>query len=371
MNASNRCKKVEFMPESITSENLLDNLSTAILVLDGKLNVQYANHAAQAVFERSLNLLIGCSVNQFIASSSLDFVRFQNSMQFGDVYSDCEVTFKFTDGRHIQADVSITSILENKNKRLLVEIRLMEQQKKFSQESHQWAQQQAARELVRGLAHEIKNPLGGIRGAAQLLAKELPSEELKEFTQVIIEQSDRLTNLVDRLLGPNLRPSFDWYNVHQVLEKVCTLVQLDPSHNIAISRDYDPSIPDVYLDQDMMQQATLNIVRNSVQVLSEQQEKAGEIKIVTRIERQVIIHGACFPLCAKIQIIDNGPGIPTELKNTLFYPMVTSKQNGSGLGLSISQTLIGHHRGKIEVDSWPGRTEFTLYIPIDKKDPQT
>jgi two-component system nitrogen regulation sensor histidine kinase GlnL len=358
------------MSESVTTENLLDNLSTAVLVLDDNMILQYANHAAQAVFERSLNLLIGYSFNQFIASSSLDFERFQNSMQHGEVYSDGEVTFKFTDGRHTQADVSVTRMLEDQNKRLLLEIRLVEQQKKISQENHQWAQQQAARELVRGLAHEIKNPLGGIRGAAQLLAKQLPSEELQEFTQVIIEQSDRLTNLVDRLLGPNLRPNFDWQNIHKVLEKVCTLVQLDPSHNILITRDYDPSIPDIYLDQDMLQQATLNIVRNSVQVLSDNREIAGEITIVTRIERQVIIHGASFPLCVKIQIIDNGPGIPSELKNTLFYPMVTSKKEGSGLGLSISQTLIGHHRGKIEVDSWPGRTEFTLYLPIDKKDPQ-
>ena len=358
--------KVEFMSESITTTNLLDNLSTAVVVLNSELIVQYANHAAQDVFERSLNLLIGCSLNQFIASSSLDFERFQNSMEPGVVYSGSEVTFKFTDGRHTRVDVSITSILDNQ---LLVEIRLVEQQKKISQENRQWAQQQAASELVRGLAHEIKNPLGGIRGAAQLLAKQLHSDELEEFTQVIIEQSDRLTNLVDRLLGPNLRPSFGWYNVHQVLEKVCTLVRLDPSHNIAITRDYDPSIPDVYLDQDMMQQATLNIVRNSVQVLSEQQNVVGKIQIITRIERQVIIHGACFPLCVKIQIIDNGPGIPVELKNTLFYPMVTSKKEGNGLGLSISQTLIGHHRGKIEVDSWPGRTEFILYIPIDKKDP--
>lgn len=359
------------MSESVTTENLLDNLSTAVVILDGNLIVQYANHAAQGVFERSLNLLIGYSFNQFIISSSLDFDRFQNAMQFGEVYSDSEVTFKFTDGRHTQADVSVTSILENQDKRLLVEIRLVEQQKKISQENHQWAQQQAARELVRGLAHEIKNPLGGIRGAAQLLGKQLPNEELKEFTQVIIEQSDRLTNLVDRLLGPNLRPNFDWHNVHQVLEKVCTLVRLDPSHNISIIRDYDPSIPDVYLDQDMLQQATLNIVRNSVQVLSENPDIIGEINVVTRIERQVIIHGECSPLCVKIQIIDNGPGIPAELKNTLFYPMVTGKKEGSGLGLSISQTLIGHHRGKIEVDSWPGRTEFTLYIPIEKKDPQT
>ncbi|WP_299084135.1 nitrogen regulation protein NR(II) [uncultured Paraglaciecola sp.] len=356
------------MSESVTTENLLDNLSTAVLVLDEKLQVQYANHAALAVFERSLSLLIGCSFNQLIVASTLDFVRFQNTMQYGEVYSDSEVTLTFADGRQTQTDISVTYILENQAKRFLIEIRLIEQQKKISQENQQWAQQQAARELVRGLAHEIKNPLGGIRGAAQLLEKQLPSADLKEFTQVIVEQSDRLTNLVDRLLGPNLRPSFEWNSVHQMLEKVCTLVQLDPSHNIVITRDYDPSIPELYLDQDMLQQATLNIVRNSVQALLECPEVAGEIKIVTRIERQVIIHGQCFPLCVKIQIIDNGPGIPDELKSTLFYPMVTSKQDGSGLGLSISQTLIAHHRGKIEVDSWPNRTEFTLYLPIDKKE---
>lgn len=359
------------MSESLSNQNILDNMSTAIVLLDDELVIQYANHAAQTVFERSLALLIGFPLFQFVQSSSLDFHRFRGVMQYSGVYSDSEVSFKFVDGRHTRADVSVTSMAQNNDKRLLVEIRLVEQQQKISQENHQWAQQQAASELVRGLAHEIKNPLGGIRGAAQLLAKQLANGELHEFTDMIIEQSDRLTNLVDRLLGPNLRPNFKWYNVHQVVEKVCTLVGLDPSHNIVISRDYDPSIPDVYLDQDMMQQATLNIVRNSVQVLTEHPEIAGEINIVTRIERQVIIHGECFPLCVKIQIIDNGPGIPADLKNTLFYPMVTSKQNGSGLGLSISQTLISHHRGKIEADSWPGKTTFTLYIPIDKEEPKT
>jgi two-component system nitrogen regulation sensor histidine kinase GlnL len=351
-------------------ENILDNLSTALLWLDDNLAICYANHAGQALFERSLSLLLGCSVKQFILSSDLDFTRFEPSMQHGEAYSDSEVNFRFVDGRHTQADVSITRIIENSDKGWLVEIRLVEQQKRITQESHQWAQQQAARELVRGLAHEIKNPLGGIRGAAQLLAKQLNSDELQEFTTMIIEQSDRLTNLVDRLLGPNVLPNFAAHNVHQVLEKICTLVNLDPSHNITISRDYDPSIPDVYLDQDMMQQALLNIVRNSTQVLSQHPEIDGLISIVTRVERQVIIHGVCFPLCVKIKIIDNGPGIPPELRDTLFYPMVTSKKEGSGLGLSISQTLVDHHRGKIELNSWSGQTEFTLYLPIDRKDTQ-
>jgi two-component system nitrogen regulation sensor histidine kinase GlnL len=278
------------------------------------------------------------------------------------------VQLTFSDGRHTQADVTITCLNDTDGWRLLLEIRLIENQKRISQESQQWAQQQAARELIRGLAHEIKNPLGGIRGAAQLLEKQLPSTELKEFTSMIIEQSDRLTNLVDRLLGPNSRPNFQWHNIHEVLEKLCTLVNSDLSHNISIVRDYDPSIPDMHFDQDMLQQATLNIVRNGVQVLTEHKQAHSEIKIVTRIERQVTIHGTRFPLCAKIQLIDNGPGVPKELKDTLFYPMVTGRKKGTGLGLSIAQTLIDHHRGKIELESWPGRTEFTLYLPIDKKD---
>jgi two-component system nitrogen regulation sensor histidine kinase GlnL len=349
-------------------ENVLDNLSTAVILLDGELSVIQANHAAQAMFERSLNLLLGHGIDQLITHSSLDFMRFKHSMQHDEGYSDSDVQLTFSDGRHTQADVSVTCLNDSEGFCLLLEIRLIKQQRKISQEIQQWAQQQAAKELIRGLAHEIKNPLGGIRGAAQLLEKELSSRELKEFTTMIIEQSDRLTKLVDRLLGPNSRPHFQWHNIHEVLEKVCTVVRSDLSHTIRIVRDYDPSIPDMHFDEDMLQQATLNIVRNAVQALSENNQTQGEIKLVTRIERRVTIHGARFPLCVKIQLIDNGPGVPNELKDTLFYPMVTGKKHGTGLGLSIAQTLVDHHRGKIEFESWPGHTEFSLYLPIDKKE---
>jgi two-component system nitrogen regulation sensor histidine kinase GlnL len=356
------------MPLIVKPDNLLDNLSTAVIVLDSEFAISHANHAAQTLLERSLNLLMGCSIDQFIADSSLDLFRFTQATQHGEGYSDGEVQLSFTDGRHTQADVTVTCLNEAVEWCLLIEIRIVDQQKRISQESLHWAQQQAARELIRGLAHEIKNPLGGIRGAAQLLAKQLHSPDLEEFTGMIIEQSDRLRNLVDRLLGPNSRPNLQWHNIHQVLEKVCTLVSLDTSHSTNIVRDYDPSIPDMCFDQDMLQQAVLNIVRNSLQALQQNVRDSGQINIVTRIERQVTIHGLRFPLCVKIQIIDNGPGIPNELKDTIFYPMVTGKKDGTGLGLSIAQTLIDHHRGKIEVESWPGHTEFTLYLPIDKKE---
>ncbi len=349
-------------------KNLLENLSTAILVLDEELRIAYVNHAAQAFLEQSHNRLLAFPIQQFLLHSSIDFNRLKETLTSGDGFSDSEVQLAFTDGRYLSADVTVNAIEQTTGERLLLlEIKKIDQQKRISQESQQWAQQQAARELIRGLAHEIKNPLGGIRGAAQLLEKELDSLEKKEFTQMIVEQSDRLRKLVDRLLGPNSLPNQDWCNVHKVLEQVRTLVSIESDYSVEIVRDYDPSIPDLWIDSDMMQQAVLNIVRNSVQAIQDE-DKPGRIDIFTRIERQMTIHGVRHPLVAQIKIIDNGPGIPDEIKDTLFYPMVTGKKDGTGLGLSIAQQLVDYHKGKIEVESWPGHTEFTLYIPISKKE---
>ncbi|MFA3792654.1 nitrogen regulation protein NR(II) [Aliiglaciecola sp. SL4] len=348
-------------------KHLLESLATAVLVLDRNLSIRYVNLAAQSILEFGENQLLGFPLTQFVSHSSLTFARLEDAIEREQGFSDGEVLFAFADGRHVLTDVTVTSVEFEQNPALLLEIKVIEQQKRISQESQQWAQLQAARELIRGLAHEIKNPLGGVRGAAQLLEKELHSPDLKEFTQVIIGQSDRLRNLVDRLLGPNSLPNFDWVNIHKVLEKIRTLVKLDATHNIHIERDYDPSIPELYLDQDMLQQAVLNIVTNSIQALEGSAEKP-EIIIRSRIKRRFTIHGVKYPLVAQIKIIDNGPGIPVELKDTLFYPMVTGKSNGTGLGLSIAQSLVDHHKGKIDVESWPGHTAFKIYLPIDKKD---
>lgn len=348
-------------------EYLLESLATAVLIVDEQLTISYANLSAQSMLEQSNNQLLGYPVTQFIAHSSVAFSRLQSALADADGFSDGEVLLAFADGRHALCDLIVTSIEQDHAPALLLEIKLIDQQKRISQESQQWAQQQAARELIRGLAHEIKNPLGGVRGAAQLLEKELHSPDLKEFTQVIIEQSDRLRNLVDRLLGPNSPPNYHWHNIHRVLEKIRILTKLDASHNIEIIRDYDPSIPDIWVDQDMLQQAVLNIVRNSIQAL-EDNGPNGVIQIISRIKRRLTIHGIKYPLVAQIKIIDNGPGIPEDIRDTLFYPMVTGKSHGTGLGLSIAQTLVDHHRGKIEVESWPGHTAFKIYLPIDKKE---
>ncbi|GAA0357351.1 nitrogen regulation protein NR(II) [Bowmanella denitrificans] len=346
-------------------ESLIGHLSLAVLLLDDELKVRYANPAAESFFEQSFNQLQGQELRKLFLQSSLETQRLLGALQYRESFSDSEVQVTFADGRHSLADIMVTSIEQRKQPMLLLEIKKIDNLRRISQENQQWAQQQAARELVRGLAHEIKNPLGGLRGAAQLLEKQLADPELREFTQLIIEQSDRLRNLVDRLLGPNKPPNFQWHNLHWVLEKIRTLLSLDEIADVQLVRDYDPSIPELWIDDEKIQQAVLNIARNAVQVL----EGKGVIRFITRIERQVTIHGKRFPLCAQIKIIDNGPGIPDRLKDTLFYPMVTGKQDGTGLGLSIAQNLIDHHRGKIEVESWPGHTEFTIYLPIDKKEP--
>ena len=244
----------------------------------------------------------------------------------------------------------------------LLELRKIDQQKRISQEQQQHTQQIAARDLVRGLAHEIKNPLGGLRGAAQLLEKALPDESLKEYTGIIIAQADRLRNLVDRLLGPQRPGRHQVHNVHSVLEQVRRLVEMELPPGIKIERDYDPSIPDFEMEQEQLQQAFLNIVRNAVEAMHGQ----GTIKLKTRTVFQITIHGKRYRLAAEIRIIDDGPGIPESIRDTLFYPMVTGKEGGTGLGLSIAQNLIDQHKGRIECVSWPGHTEFCIYLPLRK-----
>lgn len=354
-------------PTELETQHLLNSLNTALVMVDERLNIVYANHAGEALFETGRKQLYGHLLSDFFMPGTIENTRLRAAIRHGEDFTENEIRLSFRDNRNVMADLTVTNLQVEDGARLLFEVKTIDQQKRISRENLQNAQHYAARELIRGLAHEIKNPLGGIRGAAQLLEKEL-SESHKEFTQMIIEQSDRLRNLVDRLLGPNSLPRFEECNVHQSLEKVRRLMRVDSDAPITIIRDYDPSIPDLLIDPDMIQQAVLNIARNSVQALIESKTPNPEIRLVTRIERQMTIQTKRYSLVAKIKIVDNGPGIPSQIKDTLFYPMVTSKQNGSGLGLSISQTLINHHGGKIDVDSHPGHTEFIIYIPIDRKE---
>ncbi|ACQ92086.1 signal transduction histidine kinase, nitrogen specific, NtrB [Tolumonas auensis DSM 9187] len=340
---------------------LLDNLLTAVILLDKHLIVRYVNPAAEQLMGVSARRLLDHALEQVVDYISLDLERLRHCLIQGQGFTDNEVTL-VVENEPRSVEVSVIAVYDHQEQMALVELRKIDQQKRISQEQQQHSQQLAARDLVRGLAHEIKNPLGGLRGAAQLLEKALPDEQLKEYTGIIIAQADRLRNLVDRLLGPQRPGRHQVHNVHSVLEQVRRLVEMELPPGIKIERDYDPSIPDFEMEQEQLQQAFLNIVRNAVEAM----HGHGTIKLKTRTVFQITIHGKRYRLAAEIRIIDDGPGIPENIRDTLFYPMVTGKDGGTGLGLSIAQNLIDQHKGRIECVSWPGHTEFCIYLPLRK-----
>lgn len=347
---------------SDNAKTLLDNLLTAVIQLDERLCIQFVNPAAEQLLSLSERRLMGLELSQLLDHISVDLQRLKICLHSGQSFTDNEVTL-VVEGEPRLVELSATPMLDQGLRRLVLELRKIDQQKKISQEQQQHAQQLAAKELVRGLAHEIKNPLGGLRGAAQLLQRELPDPALREYTGIIIEQADRLRVLVDRLLGPQRPGHQQLHNVHSVLEQVRRLVELELPPQIHIERDYDPSIPEFEMEPDQLQQAFLNVVRNAAEALAGQ---SGVIAIKTRTAFQITIHGQRYRLAAEIKITDNGPGVPAAIRDTLFYPMVSGKEGGSGLGLSIAQNLIDQHKGRIDCVSWPGHTEFTIFLPLRK-----
>ena len=340
-------------------QNLPNQMVTAVIVLNKKLRIQYVNPAAEALLIKSFNKLSDKTLNTVFFNNPINDVRLNQLLTSGQEFSDSDVILEFFDRRKITVEITASSVDFDKSPHILLEFKQIDQQKQISVEAFQQQQWESARDLIRGLAHEIKNPLGGLRGAAQLLNKELEIEQ-QEYTQMIIEQADRLTNLVDRLLGPNQLPNVSAQNIHVVLEKVAQLTSFNNPENVKIIKDYDPSIPDIIFDPDKLQQAILNIVNNALQVIGSD----GNIILKTRATSNKTINGKRIKLAMQLSIIDNGPGIPEKIQNTLFYPMVSGRANGTGLGLSISQTLINQHHGKLSCISQPGHTEFIIILPI-------
>ncbi|WP_193756902.1 MULTISPECIES: nitrogen regulation protein NR(II) [Xenorhabdus] len=341
------------------AEQILDSLINSVLVLDNDLIIHYANHSAMQLLAQSTRKLFGTPLPVLFSYISLDTEFMRSSLIRGHGFTDNEVILVINNHSHVMS-LSAQPISEQF---ILLELAPMDSQRRLSQEQVQQAQQIAARELVRGLAHEIKNPLGGLRGAAQLLAKTLPDPSLREYTQVIIEQADRLRTLVDRLLGPQHPGAKISQSIHHVVERVYQLVSLEMPSNITLVKDYDPSLPELSHYPDQIEQVLLNITRNALQALGNQK---GTITLRTRTAFQITLHGERYRLAARIDIEDNGPGIPPNIQDMLFYPMVSGHEGGTGLGLSIVRNLIDQHTGKIEFTSWPGHTEFSIYLPIKK-----
>jgi two-component system nitrogen regulation sensor histidine kinase GlnL len=242
----------------------------------------------------------------------------------------------------------------------LIEFVSMGRHRKIAQEEHLLSQHEASRSLLRGLAHEIKNPLGGLRGAAQLLERKLKTDADKEYTSIIIREADRLQNLVDRMLGPSNLPQKKYVNIHKLLEHTQQLVQAE-NPELVFELDYDPSLPDIFADESMIIQALINITRNAVAAVNEH----GTITYRTRARRNYAIGHHSYALVAQIDIIDNGEGIPDDIREKIFLPMVTGRAEGTGLGLSIAQSLINQHNGLIDCQSEPGNTIFSLLLPLE------
>jgi two-component system, NtrC family, nitrogen regulation sensor histidine kinase GlnL len=333
----------------------LELLATAVVALDDALVIRYANPAAESLFATGAKSLIGQRFLQLF----LERNELQNSLQEARAthwdYAAQNVTYLRAGREPLPLSCVLTRI-DGSGLALLAELRPIEQQLRLAREERIAAEQQANRELIRNLAHEIKNPLGGLRGSAQLLERELDKPELREYTQVIIKEADRLQTLMDRMLTPHRAPHIEPLSVHEVLERVRSLVKAE--FGIVIERDYDPSLPELVGDREQLIQAMLNIARNSAQ--------AGSRHIVfrTRAVRQITILRHRYRLALELQVIDDGPGVPEKIQDRIFNPLVSGREGGTGLGLSLAQTFVQYHQGVIEFESRPGRTTFRILLPL-------
>jgi two-component system nitrogen regulation sensor histidine kinase GlnL len=339
----------------------LDLLATAVVILDQELRVVHINQPAEVLFGASSRLLEGSYLLEVldVAEEVEEMLNQASSQMFESKRLQCDWQLPMRGSVELDSTVSVH--LEVEGVVLSLELREIAQQRKADREVHQADLTHANKELLRNLAHEIKNPLGGVRGAAQLLDRELPSDELREYTQVIIKEADRLQGLVDQMLAPHRRLRvMESVNIHEVCERVRSLMLAEFPKGLAIKRDYDISIPDLRGDREQLIQVVLNVVRNAAEALAGE----GEIVLCSRIARQVTISKKRCRLALDLHVIDNGPGIPEELRERVFYPLVSGRPQGHGLGLTLAQSYVHQHGGLIDVESRPGRTDFLIRIPI-------
>lgn len=354
------------MVEQASYNLILDSLTTAVIVLDEHLRVEHLNASAEALLGVSSEHQLGKVLSTCFHEDDKAPASLLEAVREGRHFTKRKVTWKLHNGQEITLDYTVTPSPEYNL--ITLEIQPLDRLLRISREEAWISSQETSRNLVRSMAHEIKNPLGGIRGAAQLLARELGEERLEEYTRIIIDETDRLRNLVDRMLGPRTPPDVEELNIHEILEHVASVTSLSAHGQVHITKDYDPSIPQLFGDRTQLIQAFLNIMGNAVEALTENKEQQNpSITISTRVKRRYTIGRVNYPLVAKVSIVDNGPGIPEEIIDDVFFPMITGRPEGTGLGLSIAQNLIGQHNGLIECNSKPGATEFAVYIPLGKR----
>lgn len=340
---------------------ILDRLNTAILTCDPNLNVTAMNPAGELMF--------GVSANQIQRRPLATLVPTEpdtlaapalKALSSNQQVTAHDVTLKLAGERAIKVDCTVTPLGDGGQDHLLIELLQVDGFLDIARDQLRTDQFAASRDVLRGLAHEVKNPLGGLRGAAQLLERELSDRDVKQYTRIIIHEADRLRDLVDRMMGVTQPIRRDIANIHEILEHVRKLILVEFQQGVTIERDYDPSLPSLIGDTDQLIQAVLNIVRNAVDALDE----SGVIRFRTRIERSVYLGQQWHRCVIRVDIEDSGPGIPEHMHERIFYPMVTGRAQGSGLGLPIAQDIIDRHRGSIQLHSEPGHTRFSILLPF-------
>lgn len=345
----------------VKAESLLDGLTSAVICVDQHLNIAGLNSAAEGLFGVGRKHALQEPLLHVVPHFQPHEQRLRQAVELFAGFIERETRLVHNGHPPLTVDWTVTPFQDGKLRGLLMELLPLDRHLRITRDEMLSAQHQASRAMIRGLAHEIKNPLGGIRGAAQLLEREFPDSEHREYTQVIIKEADRLQNLVNRMLGPNRLPQKVALNIHEVLEHVRQLVQAEGLGHVTVLRDYDPSIPDVFADREQMIQAVLNVTRNALQAL---EGSTGTVMLRTRTRRQFTLAQHRHKLVAQIDIEDSGTGIAPEMIEKIFYPMVTTRPEGTGLGLPIAQVLIHGHGGLIECVSRPGQTIFSIYLPF-------
>ena len=340
---------------------LIEHLTTAVLVLGRGSVIERMNSAAEALLDTSMQAACGAPLSELVAEGEfLDAIH--RVLHIAAPLTERALPVTLDTGQTRVVDCTLTPITAaHRAPAILVELVQIDRRNQITREERLLTQTAYARDLVRRLGHEIKNPLGGLRGAAQLLERELSDAALREYTGVIIREADRLTNLVDRMVGPRRPPRMEPVNIHAVTERVRALVNAETPASIVVERDYDPSIPELAADPELLIQAMLNIARNAVHALGD----GGRIVLRTRVQRRISIGARHHRLVCRVEVADNGSGIPDDLVDSMFYPLVSGRDGGAGLGLSIAQSLVYEHGGIIECTSRPGDTTFSILLPMD------
>ena len=340
---------------------LIHNLYTSVLVFGKDQRLRSINTAGENLLSISSRKCCGMKTDEILPLSPHFADMIKRSLVSGHNFREHAINLQLSNSKHITVDCMLTQIQDkDDNQEVIVELIDTHALNRVLNEEKLSVLTDAARDSFRGMAHEIKNPLGGLRGAAQLLEKELEDKELKEYTQIIIHEADRLSNLIDRMSTHSKQMAVSKVNIHEILEYICNIVEAEDKSSLNIERDYDPSVPDLEADKDQLIQAILNIFRNAV----EAGDHSKNLWINTRIKRKCTIKQALHKLAVQIEIVDDGPGAPPEIEALLFYPMVTGRFDGTGLGLSISQSIIQAHGGIIEYERNDNRTTFRIFIPI-------